>query len=344
MGCLRLWLATLVLIAHTNTMPMVGSLAVECFFIISGFYMQMLINEQYREKNGWIPKFYANRFLRIYVPYWTVGGIIIVGSLLFPAHARLPSFSIVTALFNVSIIGTETIRLMCCVDDCDVVFKNKIVILPAWSLGMELLFYIVAPIILRKLCWTVCVAIVALLFKVLFLYQNAHELDLIEWSDGMVNGIWVHEVGLFALGAVAYHIYAKWIFRPEGNKEEQSRNKFYLILLIVTLLGSTALLLYIFALPYEQMLSYYYMVVAVFLCLLPFIFAISRYNRWDRSLGDVSYAFYLSHSYIIGWFKDSSMNKLSVIMASFVITYICAALITYYVEYPLSIFRQRNLH
>ena len=71
MGVLRLYLALCVVAAHTgNLFPWSahnGLQSVEIFFLISGFYMALIAS-----KYDTAREFYASRFLRIYIPYWTI--------------------------------------------------------------------------------------------------------------------------------------------------------------------------------------------------------------------------------------------------------------------------------
>ena len=73
MGLLRLYLALCVFHDHVNSnaprMFLSSSVAVCIFFIISGFYMSLVINENYKNQNNGIISFYINRFLRLYPIY-----------------------------------------------------------------------------------------------------------------------------------------------------------------------------------------------------------------------------------------------------------------------------------
>src|SRR5258707_6135921 len=82
MGILRIYLALCVVAAHSGVnilpWPMHTSVeAVETFFLISGFYMS-LISTKYETAT----EFYASRFLRIFVPYYVILGIVIIASII----------------------------------------------------------------------------------------------------------------------------------------------------------------------------------------------------------------------------------------------------------------------
>jgi peptidoglycan/LPS O-acetylase OafA/YrhL len=72
MGTLRFLLACSVVLAHSQQFfgfYGMGGNAVPAFFVISGFYMQMILLEKYNTGRG-VFLFYTNRFLRLYPLYW----------------------------------------------------------------------------------------------------------------------------------------------------------------------------------------------------------------------------------------------------------------------------------
>src|SRR3569623_308588 len=76
MGFLRVLLALSVLIAHSEEFLGIkligGRLAVETFFIISGFYMSLVLSEKYGHIKNSYKLFISNRFLRLLPVYWVV--------------------------------------------------------------------------------------------------------------------------------------------------------------------------------------------------------------------------------------------------------------------------------
>ena len=74
MGLLRLLLAFSVVIAHTSPVfgyVGIGGQAVPAFFIISGFYMNLVLSRKYMLCDNGIRTFYFNRFIRIFPIYWS---------------------------------------------------------------------------------------------------------------------------------------------------------------------------------------------------------------------------------------------------------------------------------
>ena len=74
MGTIRLLLAISVVVAHSNPIfgqrLWEGEIAVELFFIISGFYMALILNEKFNTFDKTVV-FYKNRFLKLFPIYWS---------------------------------------------------------------------------------------------------------------------------------------------------------------------------------------------------------------------------------------------------------------------------------
>src|SRR5262249_9741127 len=67
--------------------PLRGYLAVQSFYVISGFYMALVLGERYSSTR----QFYISRFLRILPIYWIVLGFTVLAALFVPDFlSRLP--------------------------------------------------------------------------------------------------------------------------------------------------------------------------------------------------------------------------------------------------------------
>ncbi len=93
MGLLRLFLAVSVVVAHTSLFLgtnffVAGSIAVEAFFIISGFYMSLILNEKYVGENSY-RLFITNRLLKLYPIYWVVLLVSIIFSFWIPMFQNI---------------------------------------------------------------------------------------------------------------------------------------------------------------------------------------------------------------------------------------------------------------
>jgi peptidoglycan/LPS O-acetylase OafA/YrhL len=83
MGLLRLYLAVCVVGAHSGAVfawgNHDGTRAVQIFFMISGFYMQMICGSKYES----ICRFYISRLYRVIVPYWFALMLVLAASFVF---------------------------------------------------------------------------------------------------------------------------------------------------------------------------------------------------------------------------------------------------------------------
>jgi hypothetical protein len=112
MGLLRLFLAASVVITHTTPIfgfhLMPGQTAVCLFFMISGFYMQMILSGKYSDS---IATFYTNRMLRLY-PTYLIALALVVALGRFHAVEDLDLASkIAVALPNLSLFGMDVLSL-----------------------------------------------------------------------------------------------------------------------------------------------------------------------------------------------------------------------------------------
>lgn len=143
MGYIRFALALAVALSHAGLWtPIDASYAVQIFFVISGYYMALTIEKYYKDD---ALRFYLNRALRIFPAYWIVAGVTL--AFMLATDSRWPMNWIVrhftepvTILANVTIFGQ------------DIIFNGapqKLIVQPAWSVAMELCFYVLAPFLVR---------------------------------------------------------------------------------------------------------------------------------------------------------------------------------------------------
>ncbi|OWW21692.1 acyltransferase family protein [Noviherbaspirillum denitrificans] len=144
LGTLRLVLALLVAYSHAGGAiagfnP--GVVAVVCFYLISGYVMTGLLRDHYPDARR-IPLFYVDRALRLFPQYLTVAGLTLVWFVTIgrytaflqhaPAWPDLVNNLVVVPLNYFMYNGTDKFTL----------------IPPAWSLGAEIQFYLLIPVLL----------------------------------------------------------------------------------------------------------------------------------------------------------------------------------------------------
>ena len=313
MGILRFILAITVVIAHSSSVFgfsfVGGQIAVQAFYIISGFYMTLILNEKYVGINRSYKLFISNRFLRLYPIYWTVLFLKIASSLAISISTNginLGKFAIYTEYFHTMSFGSFIFLLFTNlfiflqdmvmflgldVSSGQLFFTsnfnetspqlNKFLFIPqAWTVAVELSFYLIAPFLVRKkLKLIISLILLSLLLRfVLFHY-------------GLSNDPWSYrffptELVFFLLGIVSYQIYV--LIRTLDIK------KGYLNAIWFSILGFT--LFYNFLpIPYK-----YPIYLFLFFICLPFIFILTKKWKYDIYIGELSYPIYISHIFVLG--------------------------------------------
>jgi peptidoglycan/LPS O-acetylase OafA/YrhL len=131
-----------------------GIVAVICFFMISGYVMTLLIERHYRSP-GRIGLFYLDRLARLYPQFLVYSAV----SLILIKSSALPNYPAACGLREVGLN-----LLMFPLDIYQLIDLQCMLIPQAWSLGLELSFYAVIPLLLifaRPLVrWITCCSIV----------------------------------------------------------------------------------------------------------------------------------------------------------------------------------------
>jgi len=276
-----------------------GGEAVQIFYMISGFLIALILRGKYANSaNGnWI--FYSNRAVKIFVPYLVVLGITLALSALFYIFTNnalsLNSFvqegsvmSLTTWLFalftNLFILGQDWAffliyrsgELMFSLKAYDPPTASQFtIIVPAWSLSIELAFYAIAPFILRR--HFLAVATVALASS--WLRFEAYGRGYYNFATEL--HFFPFELSLFLFGSLSYFWYD---FLNRRNLVHPA--------LSACLTGLLAALValhprWVDIKPYQ-----FFVLVAL---LLPSLFDFATRHKWDRWMGDLSYPLYLVH-------------------------------------------------
>lgn len=298
MGSVRFVLAVAVVLEHAFGRAFSGGIfAVQLFFVVSGFYISYILIEaqSYRTIRG----FYWNRLLRLFPIYWTValaslvmylGGAFVFGNLppFLATYQHLDALSTaLMALTNLFLVGQDWV-IFAAVEDGALVFSEDyheedvwvwrgLLVPPAWALGIELTFYLMAPFILPRL---------RLLF-VLLAISIAIRLWLISIGLGLQDP-WNYrffptELALFVLGALSHQLWRPFV-QAKGFLTPGSAASITSIM-VVLLLVCVALHIWPIRIP----------LLAIFVLSLPFLFHFQRLRPWDHWIGELSYPIYILH-------------------------------------------------
>jgi peptidoglycan/LPS O-acetylase OafA/YrhL len=354
LGWLRLFLALIVVVFHTGGWSgyssIGGSLAVQAFYIISGFYMGLVLNERYDRPNlnG---TFWLNRGLRIYGLYFAFLllylALFALGSA-FGGGSPLDRYAASTlawgdrallALLNVTVIGLELPYYLVehggylawtlpSAGFGDNPVYSFAVIPVAWTLSLELVFYALAPFLVRRP--TVQIAAICGLS---FAARTALYLGWGLNSDPLNYRFFPFELGLFLAGALAYRAWSRF-------RELFARPEFKALAMMVP-----ALALAYPALANRQMAEQFFdparMAFLLLVVLaLPALHEWSRSSVRDRAVGELSYPVYLAHPLILTLVPGAQGDPVRIGAVVLVTLIVCAVMLRI-VDRPIESLRRR---
>lgn len=358
MGTLRFLLAITVIIAHSTVLfglHMVGGpTAVQTFYIISGFYMALILESKYVGPGSY-RLFISNRSLRIFPMYWVILFLVCLSSLIiwmstndafvFSAYARfwhslgfIPL--ILLALTNLGIIGQDIMMFLKFSPDfhwlvptrsfwtSDPKIYEFLLIPQAWTVSVELLFYLIAPFITRISTRMLGLLAVASLLLRAVLYANGLSFD--PWT----YRFFPTEILFFIAGILAFRYQRKISAWPMKNWYVTSSTG---VVLFCTIFFDR--LPNIFSL---RQIAYF----GLILMCMPFLFRFTNRWKFDRWLGELSYPIYIGHFLILsllGFFFKNSPHYLERYSYYALIGSLLLALgLLYGVAHPIEKIRQRR--
>jgi peptidoglycan/LPS O-acetylase OafA/YrhL len=354
MGTLRLILAVAVVLAHIAGIRYAltgGETSVQCFYMISGFFIAMILDQKYNKK-GDLKLFYSNRFIRIYSVYWVflliAFGLAVLAR--FATHHGTVELwlqnwrrigapgSMFLVLSNIFLFGQDWTLFMKTTahglqwttnfQESAPWIASLLFVPPAWSLGIELTFYSVAPFISRLRSWMIGVLIVA--SCVLRFVFHLHGLDRDPWS----YRFFPFELALFLLGTLSYRIYISIRARVLSAPWNVIGWGIFPLLLAFPLYDHSDGMFF----AYSRIFLYAYLVFA-----LPILFSLTSRIKLDRALGELSYPLYLCHPIIltiIGHFSKSIVHFWLQVTLSLGLSLGLAYLTAKYLDAPIDRFRQ----
>jgi peptidoglycan/LPS O-acetylase OafA/YrhL len=355
LGTIRFLLALAVVCGHVGKLPYTvqigGQLAVQSFYIISGFLIALVWTNKYQRRDGGLFLFYSNRAARIYVLYWVVLVISIVVALVtksltndFPSYfgSRPRGLLPYTILTNIWIFGSSWAywlgfdwpdgSLYFTMDYTSSPYPvwGTLILGPAWTLDLELCFYLLAPLLVRLRLRYILAIIAASLVARFSWYAMGHDVD--PWN----YRFFPFEIGLFLLGVVAYRVSSAVAWQP---------NPMLLKIVFAALVGS--IIRYVsLGLPTGSHNSFIYLFI--FAALVPYIFNLTRSWRFDRFLADMSFPLYLAHwtvgslsVFIRDRFLTQPAEYRGIVPA--IASVAAAALLVIFVERPVERWRQSRI-
>ncbi len=315
MGTIRTLLALCVAVFHSYTIGGLhftgGRVAVQCFYIISGFYMALILNEKYIVEKYSYKAFIKSRFLRIYPAYLFVLLVSFAVSLIalyvwdkpfYLGHyiSYWDKMSLFTKFYfvfeNIFLMGQEFLFfLKLNFEDGTLSFthdtfmeKPQLILIgftfvpPAWTLSIEFTFYLLAPFIVRrKWQWQALLLLGSLGLRAFLIH-------VMNWKyDPWTYRFFPNELAFFIAGILLYRLYT--VTDKIKNAGKIGLGAFILIIVSILFYDKVDY-------DYDKKAWYFYV---LFAAALPFIFSFTKNSRVDRAIGELSFPIYLVHHLIM---------------------------------------------
>lgn len=354
MGSIRFLLAVAVVLVHSSSIFGItlipGYLAVQSFYIISGFLMALVYSEKYSKTNRPYYFFISNRILRLYPTYILVVILTIFLSLIlglvFNSYGKLQfylnvyqsspqSFYSLVIVFvsNFILVGQDFISFFG-IDkqsggfyflglQSDMVLQDLLLIQIAWTVAVEFFFYLLTPFIVNRSIYKILMAI----FMVLVL---RYSLFYFGYTDDRfaIYRFAPTELFWFLLGVLAYRLKTLGFIFFEN---------FGVIFLVWILL---------FAGCYEFILFKYKDVAffaSIFLGCSPLLKYFENF-KFDKFFGDLCYPLYLSHCMVLLVVGPESFPKpFGEGLPTLTISIIFSIFINIFFLLPLERYRQKRV-
>jgi peptidoglycan/LPS O-acetylase OafA/YrhL len=359
MGIIRLLLAIAVVITHCGNIFgmgfISGPVSVQAFYMISGFYMSLILEHKYSgDLKSYYYLFISNRLLRLYPLYWTVLVLSIIYSV-YQFHFINETTTSTISYFK-EYSGNMNLGTMLLVIFANIflLFQDIIMFLgfdvsgggffftsnfrsvqqplylfmfipQTWTLGIEVLFYIIAPFFLKKKIHIILGIILLSLIIRGLLYYNGFKFD--PWT----YRFFPTELVFFLFGDVAFRIYKK-IGKMNINKYLMNA---ILGLNIIYIVFATKI-----NIPGKNIIF-----LLLFLSSLPIIFKLSKNWRVDRYIGDLSYSVYITHILALNFVSDLRIieNKSYLSIMVIIISIALSILLKLAIGDPIERYRQKRV-
>jgi peptidoglycan/LPS O-acetylase OafA/YrhL len=326
LGILRTILALLVVGSHLHAFGG-AAFAVKSFFIISGFYMALVIDTRYHALP--VSDFYASRLLRLLPLYWVIGVMTLIAEIVLVPRAQYfdklasplaygaglhlsslpPAIIFYIVLSLTTLLGLDTglwlgfnrvSGALSVAPDFAPGATGVTALNPVpqgWTIGLELLFYALAPFIVRRTVW---------LIGLLCFCSLAFRLALMAWGfsgEPWNRALFPSELIYFLLGVLGYRLY---VVMPRLKLPERVETAFALAVLVIAIIYWPVEHFIRGSLIWHVWNTVPYLLIATGI---PFLFKLTKDNAVDANIGELSYPIYMCHVLIFGLISWSPLNN-----------------------------------
>lgn len=256
--------------------------------MVSGFYIALILEKSYKTTRS----FYFNRFLRLYPTYYVVCFLILLVAII-RAGFRENLFSFpalplsLASLSNLTLVGTDWLMFFDTSNGSvhfagpvldGVRMRDLLWIAPAWSLGIEITFYVLAPKICRlRSSSLIALGAISVVARIIGLRLG---LNYSPWD----TRFFPFEFSFFLLGILLFRAREFFDSRPKI-----SISKLYVILIVSFIL---------FDFVRDSLDLSRPGVMATLIALTIGVILFGEENSLDRKIGELSYPIYVCHVFV----------------------------------------------
>jgi len=277
--------------------------------------MSLVLHKKYFGKPHEYLLFIKNRFLRIYPGYWLILLFTVVLSMFRHelSFASDPK-SLASTANNLFIITNITYFLP------NASYTAHLLNGPSWSLGIEFLFYLIAPFVIKNKKILLGVFVGSLLLNRIFIDTKFFQVFY-----------------LFFLGCFSYLLY---VHRKQVKLPKFLKKRWGVIILITVTLAFVILLVPFFPTKINLIQKIYYVLLML---IIPFVFSFSAKSRFDKLLGDLSYPMYVSHAFVIQLLLTKPTHSSTQIVLTILSVFILSFLLYRFVDLPIQKYKHAQM-
>jgi len=200
----------------------------------------------------------------------------------------------------------------------------------AWTLSLELVFYLLAPFLVKRS--TRFILIVALLSLLLRVYLYTLGLHREPWT----NRFFPAELLFFLFGILAYRVYTRF-----NSKKYGKIAPYYLVFFVIITFAYSFIPVSPLKFLDGNQLAYFGLLFVG----IPFIFSLTRKSSLDRNIGLLSYPFYIAHILVIALLKHVGLMGTSPFftVSAVLMTLLLSVLLVIFIEKPMDRYRHSKL-